>query len=145
VALERFCTHFNFEPMCFDATDAAGRAVYHTNVMMSVATAFALVGLELIADERRRNEVRRRIEESGHGVIALDESQIRNFAANALELSGKDGRALALSERALSSLTQQQKTLIERSAQLLALRVPTIEMAGGSVRCMLAGIHLSRR
>jgi hypothetical protein len=31
------------------------------------------------------------------------------------------------------------------TARLLPLAVPTIEMAGGSVRCMLAGIHLARR
>ncbi|MGF6753779.1 citrulline utilization hydrolase CtlX [Paraburkholderia sp. GAS42] len=145
VALERFCTHFNFEPMCFDTADPAGRAVYHTNVMMSVATEFALIGLDLIQNERRRDEVRKRLLESGRAVITLDGSQIGNFAGNALELSGKDGRVLALSERAVSSLTAQQKALIERSAQLLPLRVPTIEMAGGSVRCMLAGIHLAQR
>jgi hypothetical protein len=145
VALERFCTHFNFEPMCFDTSDAAGRAVYHTNVMMSVATEFAMVGLDLIQDNARRAEVRRRLEESGRIVIALDQAQIADFAGNALELSGADGRVLALSERAAASLTQQQRALIERSATLLPLRVPTIEMAGGSVRCMLAGIHLARR
>ena len=38
-----------------------------------------------------------------------------------------------------------QKAVIERSATLLPLRVPTIELAGGSVRCMLAGIHLAAR
>jgi hypothetical protein len=27
LVLERFCTHFNFEPMQFDATDARGQAV----------------------------------------------------------------------------------------------------------------------
>jgi hypothetical protein len=83
--------------------------------------------------------------ESGRVVIDLDASQIANFAANALELSGSGGRVLALSERAASCLTARQKALIERSARLLPLRVPTIEMAGGSVRCMLGGIHLSRR
>ncbi|MFM0554160.1 arginine deiminase-related protein [Paraburkholderia sediminicola] len=145
VALERFCTNFNFEPVCFDAVDSTGRAVYHTNVMMSVATEFALIGLDLIADERRRAEVRARLMESGRVVIDLDASQIGNFAANALELSGSDGRVLALSERAASCLTARQKALIERSARLLPLRVPTVEMAGGSVRCMLGGIHLSRR
>ncbi|MCX4144977.1 MULTISPECIES: citrulline utilization hydrolase CtlX [Paraburkholderia] len=145
VALERFCTHFNFEPMCFDTADADGRAVYHTNVMMSVATEFALIGLDLIRDEKRRGEVHTRLLESGRTIIALTHAQIGNFAGNALELSGKDGRVLALSERAMSCLTAQQKTLIERSAQLLPLRVPTIELAGGSVRCMLAGIHLARR
>ncbi|WP_211624038.1 citrulline utilization hydrolase CtlX [Paraburkholderia domus] len=145
VALERFCTHFNFEPMCFDTADAHGRAVYHTNVMMSVATGFALIGLDLIRDDRRRGEIHKRLLESGRTVIALTHSQISNFAGNALELSGKDGRVLALSERAMSCLTAPQKALIERSAQLLPLRVPTIELAGGSVRCMLAGIHLARR
>ena|GEM_PF-3397766 len=35
VALQRFCTHFNIEPMCFDTYDRAGHAVYHTNVMTS--------------------------------------------------------------------------------------------------------------
>ncbi|MGX7002372.1 citrulline utilization hydrolase CtlX [Caballeronia sp. KNU42] len=145
VALERFCTHFNFEPMCFDTSDGAGHAVYHTNVMMSVATEFVLIGLDLIRDDARRAEIHRRLLESGRTVIALDHSQIRNFAGNALELSGTDGRVLALSERAAASLTREQRSLIERSARLLPLPVPTIEMAGGSVRCMLSGIHLARR
>jgi len=113
--------------------------------MMSVATEFALIGLDLIRDDKRRREVHTRLLESGRTVIALTHEQIGNFAGNALELSGKDGRVLALSERAMSCLTAQQKALIERSAQLLPLPVQTIELAGGSVRCMLAGIHLARR
>jgi hypothetical protein len=145
VALERFCTHFNFEPMCFDTSDRSGRAVYHTNVMMSIGTEFALVGLDLISDGSRREEVRRRLLESGRTVIALDHEQIDNLAGNALELTGSNGRVLALSERATESLRPQQHAQIERFARLLPLRVPTIEMAGGSVRCMLAGIHLARR
>jgi hypothetical protein len=52
---------------------------------------------------------------------------------------------LALSARAADSLSPAQKTIIEQSASLLPLSVPTIELAGGSVRCMLAGIHLARR
>ncbi|MBY4871402.1 arginine deiminase-related protein, partial [Burkholderia anthina] len=42
-------------------------------------------------------------------------------------------------------LSGEQRAAIERSARLLPLDVPTIELAGGSVRCMLAGIHLARR
>jgi hypothetical protein len=145
IALERFATHFNFEPMAFDALDRSGRAVYHTNVLMCVATEFALVGLELIADAARRADVRRRLEESGRQVIELSAAQIGEFTGNALELTGTQGRLLALSARALQSLTAQQKDAIARSARLLPLAVPTIELAGGSVRCMLAGVHLSRR
>lgn len=145
IALERFCTNFNFEPMCFDTADSEGRPIYHTNVMMSIATEFALVGLDLIVDPVRRDEIRRRLNESGRTVIALDPLQIANFAGNALELSGRDGRVLALSRRAFNCITPHQRRVIERSAQLLPLDVPTIELAGGSVRCMLAGIHLSSR
>jgi hypothetical protein len=145
VLLERFSTHFNYEPMLFDTADKAGVPVYHTNVLMCVATAFALVGLELMPDARRAAEVRARLEESGREVIALSAAQIAEFAGNAIELSGRDGRLLALSQRAFDSLTAAQKTQIERSARLLPLAVPTIEMAGGSVRCMVAGIHLSPR
>ena len=145
VALERFATHFNFEPMVFDAQDASGTAVYHTNVLMCVATAFALVGLDLIPNAQRRAEIQTRLAESGREVVALSHAQIAEFAGNAIELTGSDGRVLAMSSRALNSLTPEQVEIIERSARIVPLSVPTIEMAGGSVRCMLAGIHLSRR
>ncbi|MBO9648545.1 MAG: amidinotransferase [Variovorax sp.] len=145
VALERFSTHFNFEPIAFDTCDQSGRAVYHTNVLMCVATEFAMVGLDLIPDSRRAAEVRARLEESGREVIALSTAQIADFAGNAIELSGRDGRILALSQRAHDSLTAEQKAVIERSARLVPLAVPTVEMAGGSVRCMIAGIHLAPR
>ncbi len=146
VALERFCTHFNFEPMAFATADAQGRPCYHTNVMLCVGTDFALGGFHLIADPGRREAVRERLRESGREVIELSEHQIGEFAGNALELTGRGGqRLLALSERAAASLNAAQKAMIERSATLLPLRVPTIELAGGSVRCMLAGIHLAPR
>lgn len=145
VALERFATHFNYEPMAFDTRDASGVPVYHTNVLMCVATEFALVGRELFADARRADEVCARLAESGREVLVLSAAQIADFAGNALELSGRDGRLLALSQRALRSLLPEQRARIERTAQLLPLAVPTIELAGGSVRCMIAGIHLSPR
>jgi hypothetical protein len=145
VALERFCTHFNFEPMVFDSADRHGRPVYHTNVLMCIATRFALVGLDLLTDPRRRDEICQRLHDSGREVIALSAAQIAEFAANAIELSSPAGRLLALSSRAAAALTVPQRATIERSARLVALRVPTIEQAGGSVRCMIAGIHLTRR
>jgi hypothetical protein len=145
VALERFSTHFNFEPMLFDTADEAGKPIYHTNVLMCVATEFAMVGLNMIPDARRAADVRARLQESGREVIALSARQIADFAGNAIELSGRDGRILALSQRAYASLSEEQKAAIERSARLLPLSVPTVEMAGGSVRCMIAGIHLSPR
>jgi hypothetical protein len=145
LALERFCTHFRYEPMLFDTADASGQPIYHTNVLMCVATAFALIGLDTFTDPRRAAEVCARLQESGREVIALSQTQIAAFAGNAIELSGQGGRLLALSRRACDSLSADQKARIERSARLVPLAVPTIERAGGSVRCMIAGIHLSPR
>ncbi|HEX4056795.1 MAG TPA: arginine deiminase-related protein [Galbitalea sp.] len=145
IALERFCTNFGYEPIAFDATDSAGMPIYHTNVLMCIATDFALVGLATIADEKRRGQVRERLEAPGRDIIDLTEAQIRDFAGNAIELQGSNSRILALSTRALASLRSEQVATIEQYCELLPLDVSTIERAGGSVRCMIAGIHLDSR
>jgi hypothetical protein len=145
IALERFSTQFNFEPMVFDARDGNGVAVYHTNVLMCIATDFALIGLDMMPDPARRREVVARLERSGRDVIALTNQQILEFAGNALELQGSDGRILALSTTALASLEREQRDMIEESAKPVALDIPAIERAGGSVRCTLAGVHLTPR
>lgn len=145
IILERFCTHFNYEPMAFDATDRHGNAIYHTNVLMCIATDFALIGLNCIKDPRRRQEVKDRLESSGRTIIDLSHDQIEQFAGNAIELQSPEGRVLALSQTAFDSLSDQQKEEIELSAKLLPLSIPTIEHAGGSVRCTMAGVHLLPR
>jgi hypothetical protein len=145
LALERFATHFNYEPLVFDTADAQGQPIYHTNVLMCIATQFALVALDAIVSPKRAAEVRQRLEETGREVLAISQQQVANFAGNAIELSSPQGRVLALSARAAASLSADQRRAIEQSARLLPLDVSTIEMAGGSVRCMLAGVHLAPR
>ena len=145
VILERFCTHFNYEPIAFDAFDRQGKAIYHTNVLMCIATQFAMVGFEMIKDVGRRRVIAERLAEAGRELIDLSLEQIENFAGNAIELTGKDGRILAISERALSVLRPEQLRVIEKSTEIIPISIPTIENAGGSVRCMIAGIHLTKR
>lgn len=145
IVLERFCAQFGYEPMLFDAQDEHGDAIYHTNVMMTIGTGFACVGLDLIADLSRRAEVHDALAATGRSVIPLSASQIGNFAGNAIELSTPEGLVLAISERAAASLDDTQREVIERTCKILPLSVPTIELAGGSVRCMIAGIHLTPR
>lgn len=145
VLLERFCTNFGYEPMVFDAADSSGAPVYHTNVLMAVGTHVAMIGSDMIADVARRAEIHARLAETGRAVIRLTEHQIGEFAGNAMELSTPDGLILALSTRALAALDKGQIAMLERALRLVPLSIPTIETAGGSVRCMLAGLHLARR
>lgn len=148
--LERFCTDFNYEPMAFDAIDSAGVPVYHTNVIACVGTDVAMIALEMIPDVRRRDQVRERLSVNGRKVVELTEAQVREFAGNAVELCGRtpDGRRryiMAMSARARRSLRPDQVAAIEESCEIVAVDIPTIELAGGSVRCMIAGVHLDRR
>jgi hypothetical protein len=140
--VQRFCQDFDFEPMLFESVGDDGRPIYHTNVMMCVGSEFALMGLDMIADQGQRETVRRRLEESGKKVIELKRAQIANFAGNALELRNDSEKLLVLSSRAAAALTGEQRRAIEQHARLLPLALPTIELAGGSARCMLAAIHL---
>ena len=140
--VERFCQDFDFEQMLFESVGDDGRPIYHTNVVMCVGSEFALIGLDMIADPGQRETVRRRLEASGKRVIELDRGQIGNFAGNALELRNDSEKLLILSSRAAAALTTEQRNAIEGHARLVPLALPTIELAGGSARCMLAAIHL---
>jgi hypothetical protein len=145
IALERFCTNFGYEPMVFDAADPSGTPIYHTNVLMCIATDFVLAGTSMIQPDARREEILERLSAGGRTIIDLTFDQICAFAGNAIELTGTDGRILAMSARAEASLTADQRSIIERSCRIVAVDIPTVELSGGSVRCMIAAIHLSPR
>jgi len=143
--LLRFCADFNYEPTTFTSSDADGQPIYHTNVMMCLGTEFALIGLQTIDDLAERAKVRERLEAGKRTVIELSRGQIADFAGNALELHNEKSRLLVLSERAAARLSDEQRTTLARFTDLLPLNLPTIELAGGSARCMLASIHLPPR
>ncbi len=143
--VQRFCADFGFQPMTFESIDDDGRPIYHTNVLLCVGSELALVGLELIADQDRRATVRHKLEATGKKIIELSRTQIADFAGNALELRSGSGNLLVLSTRGTEALTREQRSEIVRYAQIVSLDLPTIELAGGSARCMMAAIHLPPR
>src|SRR4029450_6156633 len=62
--IRRFAEDFSYEPVTFTSIGSECRPVYHTNVMMCIGTAFALVGLEMIRNKAERQQVRARLERS---------------------------------------------------------------------------------
>jgi hypothetical protein len=113
--------------------------------MMCIGTAFAMVDFEMIPDKPERQQVRARLEMNEKAVVELTVDQITNFADNAIELQNEDGeKLLVLSTRAARALTDDQRKRLSRFARLVTLELPTIELAGGSARCMIATIHLQR-
>jgi hypothetical protein len=141
--IQRFADDFSYEPVIFTSIGSNGEPIYHTNVMMCIGTAFAMVGLTMIPDQAERQRVRARLEKTGKEIVELSTDQIANFAGNSIELHNKDGaKVLVLSRRAAGALTGEQRESLARYAELMQLELPTIELGGGSARCMIATIHL---
>ena len=141
--IRRFADDFSYEPVIFTSIGSNGQSLYHTNVMMCIGTAFAMVGLDMIPNKAERQQVRSRLEKTGKEIVELSADQIANFAGNAIELQNKTGdKLLVLSSRAGGALTEDQRERLSRYARLVPLELPTIELGGGSARCMTATIHL---
>jgi hypothetical protein len=142
--LEDLCAELGYEPVAFDAADATGVPVYHTNVMLSIGTGYALVCAAAVPVQQRE-ALLERLQASGRRVLVVDQVQMAAFAGNVLELVGAGGtRVLAGSCRALDSLAPPQREELAACVdRLVTVPVPTIEgLGGGSVRCMLAEIFL---
>lgn len=142
-----FAQQLDYDVVAFEATDSTGYPIYHTNVLMSVGTRFAAVCATCIREDARA-AVLERLRMSGRALLELSYDQMHAFAGNMLEVrSGTGASIVALSQRAFDSLSAQQRELLTQHTDgIVAVPIPTIEtLGGGSVRCMLAEVHLPRR
>ena len=142
--IQEWARRVGYEPVTFHAADAEGRPLYHTNVMLCIGERFAVLCLESIADPAEREQVGKRLRETGHEIVLISLAQMESFAGNMLEIASRQGgTVLALSTRAARSLTSAQRAALSKHARLVSSSIDTIEdCAGGSVRCMLAEIFL---
>lgn len=141
-----FAQRLDYELLTFDAVDRRGQPIYHTNVLMNVGEEIAVICLDAIHRDEQREAVVRSLEEGGRRIVALTFDQLEAFAGNMLELRAANGRrVLAMSAQARGALTAEQVETIEGSSTIVSAPIDRIEAsAGGSVRCMLAEIHLPR-
>lgn len=118
------------------------RPVYHTNVMLSLGSAFAVICDHAVQDAGVRAALLQQIEASGRTIIRINPHQMGHFAANLLELDSPKGPVIALSARALAAFSASQRRQLEAFGTLVTVPLPAIETGGGSLRCMLAEIFL---
>ncbi len=142
-----FAQRMDYDVVAFDAADGDGVPIYHTNVLMNIGEELAVICDAAIHREEQREAVLTRLRDTGHEIIKLTYAQLEAFAGNMLELRNKEGeRVIAMSQRAHDSLDKEQLQLLEANGQVVTAPIDNIEMsAGGSVRCMLAEIHLPRQ
>jgi hypothetical protein len=141
-----FAQQLDYDIVAFEALDGTGTPIYHTNVVMCIGTRFAAICSACIREDERQGVVDA-LRTTGHEIVDLSLEQLVEFAGNMLELRSVRGEtAVAMSKRALDSLSASQRAALERSGPIVAAAIPTIEtLGGGSVRCMLAEIHLPKK
>ena len=142
-----FAQRMDYDVVAFDAVDGDGVPIYHTNVIMNIGEELAVICDAAIRREDQREAVLTRLRETGHEIIKLTYAQLEAFAGNMLELRNSDGeRVIAMSQQAHDSLDEEQLQLLETNGRVVTAPIENIESsAGGSVRCMLAEIHLPRQ
>ncbi len=139
-----FAQRMDYEVVAFDAVDRDGFPIYHTNVLMNIGEEIVVVCDEAIVRDDQRAAVMQRLRETGHEVISLSHDQLEAFAGNMLEMRSNEGaRIVAMSQQAYDSLGRNQIERLQQNGSVVTAAIDTIESsAGGSVRCMLAEIHL---
>jgi hypothetical protein len=143
-----WAAELGFELELFDALDASGAPIYHTNVVMSIGTRVAVIALDNVS-AADRGRVAARLRDSGRDVVELTDAEMNGFAGNMLEVGSWDEhlgdfRILVLSRTARRALAPEKLVRLGASVDMvLAVPVDVIERhGGGSVRCMLAEIFL---
>ncbi|HNP18625.1 MAG TPA: arginine deiminase-related protein [Fulvivirga sp.] len=148
--LDEFCKKMNYQKVVFHAFQSIGEKrlpIYHTNVLMCVASNFVVICLEAIDDTDERQMVESTIKESAKSLIEITERQKAQFAGNMLEVvSTKGDKYMIMSSAAYHSLEQDQVRQIEKHCKILHSPLQTIEtLGGGSARCMMAEVFLTKK
>lgn len=140
--LEDWCDRMGYTPHTFYA-ESNDKPIYHTNVMMAIASKVVIVCLSCLPDKAERIALWDSLARH-HDIIEITNDQLRAFAGNMLALKNNRGEELMImSESALESLTREQQEKISRYCRIVAARLPVIEnIGGGSARCMIAEIFL---
>lgn len=144
--LEALCQKIGYEAVVFHAVDAAGQAIYHTNVMMALGETFVVICLDSVRDASERARLYALFSKTGKTVFDISLDQMNQFAGNMLQVKNTDGELiLVMSETAFRSLRADQIAALETHTRLLFSPIPTIEnYGGGSARCMMAEVFLPK-
>lgn len=141
------CKKLDYRPIIFDAADGSNKPIYHTNLLLAVAEKFVIVCLDAIGKESDQEMLLEIFRNTEKKVIAISFEQMARFAGNAIEVSTTTGENfLLMSESGFHALLPGQINAITTFVEIVPLSIPSIEkIGGGSVRCMVAGVHLPKQ
>lgn len=148
-AVELFAEYFGYEACCFKTSLKIGdteKPVYHTNVVMSIGSKFAVIADECIPSPDERAEILMKLEQSGKQIIRITNEQLAHFCGNILEVLNEEGSTyIAMSQTAWNHFSADQQDALQQFGEIITVPLPIIEhYGGGSARCMLCEVFLPK-
>jgi hypothetical protein len=143
--VERWCERMNYTSVIFEAFHSIidkRLPIYHTNVMMSVGSTFALWCPSCIDNRSERLRVAQALQIGNRELIEISEAQMESFGANILQVFSRTGDSIiVMSTAAERALEGPALEALRRHGKIVACSIPTIEQfGGGSARCMVAEV-----
>jgi len=146
--LDVLCKKIGYEAVVFHAVDQNNHLIYHTNVVMCIGEGFVVISMNAVKDEDEKKMLLDQFKSDNLEVIDIDSIQLnQHFAGNMLQVMNNTGeKYLVMSQRAFSSLSEDQKSTLKRFTHILPVDIDIIEtVGGGSARCMMAEIFLTKK
>jgi hypothetical protein len=132
-----------YKLVTFTSFDRNDQQIYHTNVLMSIGSKFAVVCDQCIKNDKERSMVIAELKALNKEVITITPEQVHKMAGNILQLGStkKDISKIVMSKTAYDAFTPSQKNTLGKYGDLVIVNIPFIEkVGGGSARCMIAEI-----
>ncbi len=144
--VREWCGRMAYEPVLFHS-ELRNAPVYHTNVILSIGTTWAVVCPDAIVHSEERSLLLNSLESSGKMILAITPLQAAQFCGNVLEVRTRaDEPVIVCSDAAFRAFTSEQRASLSHHGELIHPDVSVIEtQGGGSVRCMMAEIFSPHR
>ena len=143
--LKAWCVETGYRPVIFWAfqrTSEGRKAVYHTNVVMSIGTEWCVICASAIDDLDERAFVLELLSQS-RTVIDISEDSMDGFGGNILEVESSEKKKWLIMSSTASRSLEGHLPQLATFAEPLIVNIEAIENAGGgSARCMLAEVFL---
>jgi hypothetical protein len=135
-----FCTKMGYTPILFHAADQRGNEIYHTNVLMCMASDYVVICLDTLYEEEEKKLLLEQFKSTHKEVIEISQNQMEHFCGNMLQVRNSEGKPfLVMSTQAFTYLEPTQLKKLEAYQPIIHSDITTIEtLGGGSARCMMA-------
>lgn len=144
--LKKFAENIGYDIVAFEAKDKNDLPIYHTNVLLCIGNNFCVICDEVF-EKQDLEKALQSFRKTNKEVISISYDQMLHFAGNMLQLQNKNSNhVLVMSQSSFDALHQDQIQQLQPHTQLLPVNINTIEtIGGGSARCMMGEIFLSRK